>query len=212
MHAWVVPYCLCVCVRLCVGEGEYSDVLKHECEYDGCLPPWGPDHEVGRPHARVASMYRPTIALVALFVLPSAALQVSPLSSRRQAVASAARLVPGLVLLPQIAHADAIADIAARNNAAAAETKVAKAKAKEEGPGFLDQAGSSIASVVAPAAGLSLIGGIAFFGSQLVGQSGIVDDVADNMKEKRRVLTPAEKRKYAALSDKEKRDLGIKGL
>ena len=211
MHAWVVPYCLCVCVRLRVGEGEYSDVLRtygRVSVYDGCLAPWGPDHNLGD----VASMFRSTIALVALFVLPSAALQVSPLSSRRQAVASAARLVPGLVLLPQIAHADAIADIAARNNAAAAETKVAKAKAKEEGPGFLDQAGSSIASVVAPAAGLSLIGGIAFFGSQLVGQSGIVDDVADNMKEKRRVLTPAEKRKYAALSDKEKRDLGIKGL
>ena len=211
MRAWVVPYCLCVCVRLRVGEGEYSDVLRtygRVSVYDGCLAPWGPDHNLGD----VASMFRSTIALVALFVLPSAALQVSPLSSRRQAVASAARLVPGLVLLPQIAHADAIADIAARNNAAAAETKVAKAKAKEEGPGFLDQAGSSIASVVAPAAGLSLIGGIAFFGSQLVGQSGIVDDVADNMKEKRRVLTPAEKRKYAALSDKEKRDLGIKGL
>ena len=211
MHAWVVPYCLCVCVRLRVGEGEYSDVLRtygRVSVYDGCLAPWGPDHNLGD----VASMFRSTIALVALFVLPSAALQVSPLSSRRQAVASAARLVPGLVLLPQIAHADAIADIAARNNAAAAETKQAKAKAKEEGPGFLDQAGSSIASVVAPAAGLSLIGGIAFFGSQLVGQSGIVDDVADNMKEKRRVLTPAEKRKYAALSDKEKRDLGIKGL
>ena len=202
---------MCVCVRLRVGEGEYSDVLRtygRVSVYDGCLAPWGPDHNLGD----VASMFRSTIALVALFVLPSAALQVSPLSSRRQAVASAARLVPGLVLLPQIAHADAIADIAARNNAAAAETKVAKAKAKEEGPGFLDQAGSSIASVVAPAAGLSLIGGIAFFGSQLVGQSGIVDDVADNMKEKRRVLTPAEKRKYAALSDKEKRDLGIKGL
>jgi len=211
MRAWVVPYCLCVCVRLRVGEGEYSDVLRtygRVSVYDGCLAPWGPDHNLGD----VASMFRSTIALVALFVLPSAALQVSPLSSRRQAVASAARLVPGLVLLPQIAHADAIADIAARNNAAAAETKQAKAKAKEEGPGFLDQAGSSIASVVAPAAGLSLIGGIAFFGSQLVGQSGIVDDVADNMKEKRRVLTPAEKRKYAALSDKEKRDLGIKGL
>ena len=202
---------MCVCVRLRVGEGEYSDVLRtygRVSVYDGCLAPWGPDHNLGD----VASMFRSTIALVALFVLPSAALQVSPLSSRRQAVASAARLVPGLVLLPQIAHADAIADIAARNNAAAAETKQAKAKAKEEGPGFLDQAGSSIASVVAPAAGLSLIGGIAFFGSQLVGQSGIVDDVADNMKEKRRVLTPAEKRKYAALSDKEKRDLGIKGL
>ena len=86
------------------------------------------------------------------------------------------------------------------------------AKAKEDGPGFLDQAATGIAGVVAPAIGVSLIGGVLFFGSQLVGQSGIVDDVADNMKEKRRALTPAEKRKYAALSDKEKRDLGIKGL
>ena len=202
---------MCVCVRLRVGEGEYSDVLRtygRVSVYDGCLAPWGPDHNLGD----VASMFRSTIALVALFVLPSAALQVSPLSSRRQAVASAARLVPGLVLLPQIAHADAIEDIAARNNAAAIKQKEAKAKAKEDGPGFLDQAATGIAGVVAPAIGVSLIGGVLFFGSQLVGQSGIVDDVADNMKEKRRALTPAEKRKYAALSDKEKRDLGIKGL
>jgi len=69
------------------------------------------------------------------------------------------------VLLPQIAHADVIEDIAARNNAAAIESKDAKAKAKAEEPGFLEQA----PGVVAPAIVLSLIGGIAFFGSQLVG-------------------------------------------
>ena len=174
--------------------------------------PHSPPPRVQLEVEQTASHMSSTIALVALFVLPSAALQVSPLSSRRQAVASAARLVPGLVLLPQIAHADAIEDIAARNNAAAIKQKEAKAKAKEDGPGFLDQAATGIAGVVAPAIGVSLIGGVLFFGSQLVGQSGIVDDVADNMKEKRRALTPAEKRKYAALSDKEKRDLGIKGL
>ena len=190
MRAWYLIVCAYACVW---GKGGPSF----------SYPPQGP--------ARELSMVRLTYAL-ALFVLPSAALQVSPLSSRRQAVASAARLVPGLVLLPQIAHADAIEDIAARNNAAATKQKEAKAKAKEDGPGFLDQAATGIAGVVAPAIGVSLIGGVLFFGSQLVGQSGIVDDVAENMKEKRRVLTPAEKRKYAALSDKEKRDLGIKGL
>merc|ERR1712129_367746 len=52
----------------------------------------------------------------------------------------------------------------------------------EDGPGFLDQAATGIAGVVAPAIGVSLIGGVLFFGSQLVGQSGIVDDVADNMR------------------------------
>ena len=173
-------------------------------------PPPSPRHSSKLGDA--ASMFRSPLALVALFVMPSAALQVSPLSSRRQAVASAARLVPGLVLLPQIAHADAIEDIAARNNAAAIKAKDAKAKAKAEGPGFLDQAANGIAGVVAPAIGVSLIGGVVFFGSQLVGQSGIVDDVAENLKEKRRPLTAAEKKKYASLSAKEKRDLGIKGL
>ena len=48
--------------------------------------------------------------------------------------------------------------------------------------------------------------------TQQVGQSGIVGDVAENLKEKRRPLTEAEKRKYKNLSAKEKRDLGIKGL
>ena len=155
-------------------------------------------------------MLRNTI--VGLLLLQSSALRVSPLTSRRQAVISGASLVPGLVLMPQIAHADAIEEIAARNNAQAVKAKEAKEKAKAEGPGFLDQAANGVAGVVAPAIGLSLIGGIAFFGSQLVGQSGIVDDVADNLKEKRRPLTAAEKRKYAGMSAKEKRDLGIKDL
>ena len=48
--------------------------------------------------------------------------------------------------------------------------------------------------------------------TQQVGQSGIVGDVTENLKEKRRPLTEAEKRKYKNLSAKEKRDLGIKGL
>ena len=70
------------------------------------------------------------LALLALLV-STAALRVSPLTSRRQAVAAGASLVPGL-LLPQIAHADAIEDIAARSNAAAAKAVEAKAKAKAD--------------------------------------------------------------------------------
>ena len=150
--------------------------------------------------------------LFALFVLPSAALQVSTPSSRRQAVASAARLVPGLVLLPQIAHADAIEDIAARNNAAAAKQREAKEKAKAAGPGFLESASSSVTGFAVPAIGAAVVGGVVLGFTQQVGQSGIVGDVAENLKEKRRPLTEAEKRKYKNLSAKEKRDLGIKGL
>ena len=150
--------------------------------------------------------------LFALFVLPSAALQVSTPSSRRQAVASAARLVPGLVLLPQIAHADAIEDIAARNNAAAAAQREAKEKAKAAGPGFLDSAASSATGFAVPAIGAAVVGGVVLGFTQQVGQSGIVGDVAENLKEKRRPLTEAEKRKYKNMSAKEKRDLGIKGL
>ena len=150
--------------------------------------------------------------LFALFVLPSAALQVSTPSSRRQAVASAARLVPGLVLLPQIAHADAIEDIATRNNAIAAKQREAKAKAKASGPGFVEQAANGVAGVAVPAIGAAIVGGVVLGFSQQVGQSGVVADVAENLKEKRRPLTEAEKRKYKSLSAKEKADLGIKGL
>ena len=157
-------------------------------------------------------MLRLTLALVALLVLPSAALRVSPLTSRRQAVVAGASLVPGLVLLPAIAHADAIEDIAARSNAAAEQAKEAKAKAKAEGPGFLSEAANGLAGVVAPAALLAIAGGIAFFANGIISQSGVVDDVLEKTKEKRRPLTAAEKRKYASLSAKEKRDLGIKGL
>ena len=152
-------------------------------------------------------------ALFALFVLPSAALQVSTPSSRRQAVASAARLVPGLVLLPQIAHADAIEDIAARNNAAAAKQREAKEKAKAAGPGFVESAASSVTGFAVPAIGAAIVGGVVLGFAQQVGQTTALSDFADaNLKEKRRPLTEAEKRKYKNLSAKEKRDLGIKGL
>lgn len=150
--------------------------------------------------------------LFALFVIPSAALQVSTPSTRRQAVASAARLVPGFVLLPQVAHADAIEDIAARNNAAAAKQREAKAKAKAAGPGFVESAANGVAGVAVPAIGAAIVGGVVLGFSQQASQSGYVGDFAENLKEKRRPLTEAEKRKYKDLSAKEKRELGIKGL
>mmetsp|Transcript_3954 Transcript_3954/g.7661 ORF Transcript_3954/g.7661 Transcript_3954/m.7661 type:complete len:155 (-) Transcript_3954:209-673(-) len=152
------------------------------------------------------------LTLLALFVLPSAALRISPLMSRRQAVSTGASFVPALVALPQIAHADAIEDIAARNNIAADKARAEKAKAKAEGPGFLASAAEGVTGVVVPAVILGLVGGVFFSGSKLISESGYVDDFVEAKKEKRRPLTEAEKRKYKNLSAKEKRDLGIKGL
>tara|TARA_B110001452_G_C14922513_1_gene322574 strand:+ start:92 stop:586 length:495 start_codon:yes stop_codon:yes gene_type:complete len=147
------------------------------------------------------------LALLALLV-STAALRVSPLTSRRQAVAAGAGLVPAL-LLPQIAHADKIEEIAARSNAAAEAAVAAKAKAKAEGPGFIAEATSGIAGVALPAALLGLLGFAVVFVSDITGKSGIGEDFA---KKGRRELTDAEKRKYKGLSAKEKAELGIKGL
>ena len=117
------------------------------------------------------------------------------------------------MLLRQIAHADAIEDIAARNNAAAAAQREAKEKAKAAGPGFVESAASSVTGLAVPAIGAAIVGGVVLSFTQQVGQSGYVGDFADaNLTEERRPLTEAEKRKYKNLSAKEKRDLGIKGL
>lgn len=145
------------------------------------------------------------LALLALLV-STAALRVSPLTSRRQAVAAGASLVPGL-LLPQIAHADAIEDIAARSNAAATKAVEAKAKAKADGPGFLAETSQGIASVALPAALLGFVGFAAVFAADITSKQA--EQVANLG---RRPLTDAENRKYKGLSAKEKRELGIKGL
>ena len=150
------------------------------------------------------------LALLALLV-PAAALRATPLTSaaRRQALATGASLVPGLVLLPQLAHADAIEDIAARQNAAAEKAREAKAKAKAAGPGFLAEATGSVASVALPAVLLGFVGFAAVFAADITSKSGIAQDLENRG---RRPLTEAEKRKYKNLSPKEKRELGIKGL
>jgi len=150
------------------------------------------------------------VAVAVLLALPSAALRVEPLKTRRAAVFAGATLVPALMLPEQAAYADAIEDIALRSNKAALEAKAAKAKAAEGS--FLGDAVAGFTGVVVPAAFVTVLGGAAYFASTLLGQTDAIDVFVDSKKEKRRPLTAAEKRKFANLSPKEKKELGIKDL
>ena len=115
-------------------------------------------------------------------------------------------------MLPQrAAHADSIEDIAARSNEIAKKEKEAKAKASAQGD-FLGDAAKGISGVVIPAAFFGVVGGAAFFASSLTKKTDALDVFAESRQEKRRPLTAAEKKKYAGLSAKEKKELGIKGL
>jgi len=127
-------------------------------------------------------------------------------ANRRAAVFGGAALVGSLAVTAPPAHADDdIETIAARANAAAQKSRAAKEKAKQ-GNALLDAAGSGL-NVVLTGAVLLFIGGAGAFVASL-DKSGI----ALGGEEERRDLTEAEKRKYANLSPKEKRELGIKGL
>ena len=140
-----------------------------------------------------------------MLALPSAALRVSPLTTRRSAIAAgAASLVPAALVPMRAAHADALEDIAARSNAAAEEARAKRAK-QAEGQALKDAAGGGF-NIILSAGILTLLGGAgAFF-------FGIKKD-ADATKsfnlDNNRLLTDEEKRRYAKLSPQERKALGI---
>ena len=72
-----------------------------------------------------------TLFAVAMIAVPSAALRVSPLATRRNAIIAGASVVPAIVL-PKAAHADAIEEIARKNAIAAQEAAEQKKKAEEQ--------------------------------------------------------------------------------
>ena len=92
--------------------------------------------------------------------LPSAALRVSsPQVSRRRAVmAGAAAMVPAVALTPRSAHADAIADIAARANAQAAQAAKEKEQAAADKKAF-KEATDGIANTATTGALVAILGG-----------------------------------------------------
>jgi len=146
------------------------------------------------------------IFLVYIACACSLRVPTAPASRRATVLGGASALVGSFALTapPAIAD-DALDAIAARANAAAEKSRAAKVKAKQ-GNALLDAAGSGL-NVVLTGAVLLFIGGAGAFVSSL-DKSGI----ALGGKEERRALTEAEKRKYANLSPKEKRELGIKGI
>ena len=145
------------------------------------------------------------LTMLALLVLPSAALRVAQPLTRRNAVAAGASLIPTLVLPPRSALADSVEEIAARSNAAAMQDKANKKKA-EESQGLFDAAGDAFGLLLTGGI-VAILGGVGVFVSSISGQGG--ETVNLDMS---RPLTDAEKRKYAKLSASEKRKLGIKGL
>ena len=106
---------------------------------------------------------------------------------------------------PPVYEDPAIAAIAAKANSAAQKSIAAKAKAKQ-GNALADAAGGGL-NLVLTGAVLLFVGGAGAFVSSL-DTSGI----ALGAQEERRALTEAEKRKYANLTPKQKKELGIKGL
>lgn len=145
------------------------------------------------------------LALLSMLVLPSAALRVSMPTTRRQALATGASLAPAFVLLPQVAHADAIEDIAARNALAAKEAQQAKAEAAER-KALLDSAGGGLNAVLSVGI-LGLIGGIGYFALGIKSKS---DETQTFNMDRNRLMTDSERRQAANLSAAEKRKLGIK--
>merc|ERR1719409_1694087 len=135
-------------------------------------------------------------ALIALIALPqSAALRVSPLTTRRHAIVAGASLVPAALVLPRAAHADAIEDIAARN--AEANRKAAEQKAKEaEGKQLLLAAEGGL-NLVLSAGSVAVLGAAAFF---FAGIKGDADKSKTFNLDNARFMTDAEKRKYSNLS------------
>jgi len=84
---------------------------------------------------------------------------------RRAALIGASTSLTGLagvVSLPRAAHADAIADIAARSNAIAQQEAVAKAKKEKEGD-FLGDAASNAFNLALTGATVGLLGAVGFF-------------------------------------------------
>ena len=144
------------------------------------------------------------LALLSMLVMPSTALRVSMPTTRRQALATGASLAPALVL-PQLAHADAIEDIAARNALAAKEAQQAKAEAAER-KALLDSAGGGLNAVLSVGI-LGLIGGIGYFALGIKSRS---DETQTFNMDRNRLMTDSERRQAANLSAAEKRKLGIK--
>ena len=131
------------------------------------------------------------LSIVALLLAPTSALRVSPLNTRRQAVIAGASLVPGLVLPPLAAHADAIEDIARRNAEEAKLAKAARAQ-KEEDKAALEAVGNTIGTPLLGGAIVVLLGGVASFASSIKSKS---DQTTSFNLDRNRLATPAERKK-----------------
>ena len=133
------------------------------------------------------------IALCLIAAICASALRVPVPTTRRNAVIAGASLVPGLVL-PQAAHADAIADIAAKNAAEAAALREQKAAAAEA-KGLLDGLEGGFNAVLSVGV-LGIIGAVGYFALDIKSTS---DSTTVNNLDRNRFMTP-----------KERRDAGLK--
>ena len=142
------------------------------------------------------------LALVGLLTLPTAALNISPLTTRRSAVIGAAGLVlpplgvahaeeAALGYTPPPAYEDAgIAAIAARNAAATAEAKAAKAQAAADKAAVEEVAGGAL-NVALTGGIVLLLGAAGTFASSIFGQANEV--TAFNL-DRNRLASDAERR------------------
>ena len=148
--------------------------------------------------AVMSSLRLAVVALIALAALPSAALRVPPLTTRRGALIAGASLAPGFLLPQQMAHADSIADIAAKSNREAKEAAERKAKAAQ-GVNLSEAAGSGLNVILTGASAVLLAGAGAF----ALSVKGEVDKTTSVNFERERFMTDSEKR--AALAKDKKR-------
>ena len=141
------------------------------------------------------------VFLLATVLASVAALQAPPLATRRSAVMAGA-IVPSILLAPRAAHADeaseqasadAIAAIAAKNQAATQEARKRK-EAEAELKGLKDAASGGF-NLVVTGAFVVLLGGIGAFALNLKGAG---DKITVSNLEDRRFMT-AQERKDAGL-------------
>ena len=126
------------------------------------------------------------LARVLLFalLLPTDALKLTPLTTRRSAV------IAGVgALVPTAAHADAIEEIARKNAEAAKVAKAEKEAAKEQKE-LLDAAGAGLNGILT----VGVVGILGAAGYFFLGIKGDADKVTVNNLEKNRLMTPKERR------------------